>query len=244
MKRFVLSTLILMAFQASSLAQSSFSIQANTFFPTGEMRRDLPYDWGGGFSLEYVQKITTSIYAGVRYSSTLNNRNQQMWALPEPLGTRNVIWDFQMNSFYWFARFKPNMKGPIRPYLDLAVGNTWIKSEARYILTEAEGAMVHDEEECPDNSVTLNRMKDKASAFGLGGGFEVILNPDLMLDFNITSHRGDQVEVLTPVVNEYTERTHINDLSYRTGLLEYMSINFTIRMSLTALFRDNQENTK
>ena len=244
MKRLVLSTLILMALQASASAQSSFSIQASSYFPTGEMKRDLPYDWGGGFTLEYVQRITPTISAGVRYGFTLQNREQQMWALAEPLGTRNVTWQYQMDHFFGFIRLKPQVKGPIRPYFDLVRGTTTLRSETSYILTEAEGAMDHTEEECPDNSMPLERRKDQANSWGLGAGFEFIINPDLLLDFTITSHRGGPIEALTPLVNEYTESTPVYDMNYRTGRLEYMTINFTIKASLASLLRDSEESNK
>ena len=173
MKKLLLLVLLLPFIPANTFAQSTFSLQATGMMPTGEFARDLPDRLGGGLSIEYVQKITPKIYVGARYGYMTLGRDRQEWALAEPLGTRDVTWHHTMGNFLGFARFKPVTQGLIRPYVDFVIGSTWINSETYYILTEAEGAIPHDEEECPDNSRTLERMNGVTTTYGIGGGYAI-----------------------------------------------------------------------
>ena len=223
MKRFVLSTMIFIAFQATSLAQTSFTAQGNIFIPTGELARDLEGNWGGGFRLEYVRRIKPSLAIGARYGYFRYNKDTELIALGGELGTRDVPWRNQIYNMLGFVRFYPMREGPFRPYLDIVGGRTWVHSDAHYVLTEAEGAMDHNDEECPDNTVILDKVVDGTWSYGLGGGVEIVLRNEVTLDFAVTPLRGSNARVITPNATENSSPSERYGFNVRQGRFDYIS---------------------
>ena len=237
MKKLVLSALLFIAFQTTSLAQSAFTVQGNVFVPTGELSRDLSGAWGGGFSLEFVHKLKPSLAIGTRYGYFRYGKDRRTEALGGELGTREVTWRNQMYNLLGFVRFYPMREGPFRPYLDIMGGRTWVHSDAHYVLTEAEGALDHDDEECPDNTRILDKVVDGTWSYGLGGGVEIELRNEILLDFSVTPLRGARAEVITANATENSRQSERYGFNVRRGRFDYMSINFSVKIPLVILNR-------
>ena len=222
MKKLLLSSLLLFCIQGTGLAQSTFGLHVDSWFPSGDLRKDSPELWGGGFSLEAVAQLNNSpVHVGGqigwnRYGSELRNG----WHGPG-LGDIRLRRNNELANLLGIIRLKPDVSGDFQPYVDFIGGMTYIYTRAVYRDSGVQEPFREDTE-----------LRDLAFNYGLGGGMEIFLSDELSLDFRVRVLKGSRVNYLTSRSVTYNTETDFYDMEIKQSNLDYMSFSIGLKAIL------------
>ncbi len=216
------SALILLccAFQLS--AQNTIGLNVQGFVPTGELRKDSPGIWGGGFALTGAFNIRQSpIYAGgtldfTRYGSEVRDG----WH-GQVLGDVRHRRQFEMTRLLGFIRLSPDCDAGFYPYVDFTAGVNYVYT--RSILRDGPLRDAFDH---------FTDWDDFSFTYGLSAGIEVPLGEDVLLDLYFKSLKSGRTEYLSPSSvnydrenNEYlleVQQSKFDSFTFGIGIKAYL----------------------
>ncbi|PIQ47447.1 MAG: hypothetical protein COW03_15080 [Cytophagales bacterium CG12_big_fil_rev_8_21_14_0_65_40_12] len=175
-------TLSLFCVGYAAQAQSTLGFNLNGFLPIGELKKDSPEIWGGGFSLDIAVKLKDSpIHVGGRFDVTRYGSEVREGFHGPDLGDIRVRRNNELLGFLGFARVKPLISGNFQPYVDFLGGFNYIFTRSHY----RDSAV----DEPFDSFIDIN---DFVLSYGAGGGLEIFLNEILSLDLSFRAVRSSR----------------------------------------------------
>lgn len=222
MKKLLLSLFAFFAVQAAVQAQSTFGLHLDSFFPSGDLKQDSPELWGGGFSMEGLGQLNNSpIHVGgqlsfLRYGSEVRDG----WHGPD-LGDVRVRRNNELINLLGTVRIKPAVQGDIQPYVDFLTGFSYIYTRATYRDSSLDEAFASD-----------NEFNDIAFNYGVGGGLEFYLGPEVSLDIRARALRGSRADYLTPRSVEYNTELEAYDMQVKSSRFDYFTFSIGIKAIL------------
>ena len=225
MKKVILSTLLALALAFSANAQSTFGINLDAFLPAGELRKDSPELWGGGFNLEVAAQLKNSpIHVGgmiglQRYGSEVRDGWHGSF-----LGDARVRRNNDIFNTLGLVRLKPETRAPIQPYIDMYAGFSYIFTTAHF--------RDHALGEEWDRDLDFD---DFSFNYGFGGGVEFFLNDYLSLDVHVRSLKGSRTRYLTPRSVTYNPDIEGYDMEIKESRFDSLNFGVGIKVLLSEL---------
>ncbi len=222
MKKLLLSSLLLIGLTTTGLAQSTFGIHLDSWLPTGDLKKDSPELWGGGFSMEGLAQLNNSpIHVGgvlgwYRYGSEVRNG----WHGPG-LGDIRLRRHNELANLMGIIRLKPDVSGSIQPYVDFSAGFSYIYTRAVYRDSGVREPFREDTE-----------LRDFTFNYGLGGGVEIFLDDEVSLDFRVRTLKGSRTDYLTARSVEYNTETDFYDMEIKQSNFDFMTVSIGIKVVL------------
>ncbi|WP_157716270.1 hypothetical protein [Roseivirga echinicomitans] len=223
MSKYFLIPALLLFFPMFSNGQSTFGLSLNGFAPVGELKKDSPGIWGGGFSSDIAFQINGSpIHLGgmlgvTRYGSEVRDG----WH-GEDLGDVRIRRNNEMAYMLGLIRVKPPVSGNFQPYADFFGGFSYIATSAHF----RDGPLKEEWDSVTD-------IDDFAMNYGFGGGLEIFINEFLSLDFNVKSIKSSSVEYLTPQSVSYNKTDEVYDLTVKKSRFDHLNFGFGIKLLMS-----------
>jgi hypothetical protein len=221
----IIALICLLICNFSMKGQSTIGFNLNGFIPMGELKKDSPEIWGGGFSFEIAAQIKDSpLHLGIltsviRYGSEVREGNHG-----QSLGDIRVRRNNEFATMLMFARMKPDVSGNFQPYADFFTGFSYIFTRSNYRDSSLDEPF--------DSIIDIN---DFVFNYGAGGGVEFFINEYLSFDINLRALRSARANYLTPqsVYYDSQEEAYIKEI--RKSRFNHLSFGFGIKLVLSQL---------
>lgn len=204
-------------------AQNTMGLNFQTFLPTGELKKDSPDMWGGGFALTGAFNLRQSpVYVGgtldfTRYGSEVRDGYHGI-----VMGDYRHRRQFEMSRFLAFVRLSPDCDTSFYPYVDFNAG-------VNYVFTRS---VLRDSAiEAPFDAYV--DWDDFSFTYGLGAGVEFPLGNDILLDLNFKTLKSSKTEYLTPTSVNYdreqetyildVQRSRFDSFTFSIGIKAYIN---------------------
>lgn len=220
------TTLIIIGLFASSFLfaqnNSTIGFSLHGFLPTGELQRESPEIWGGGFGMEAAFQINESpIYLGgvldfTRYGSQVRKGFHN----PELPDVRYRHHN-EMARLLSLVRIKPETQSRFLPYADFNFGFSYVYTRAR--IFDREFDEVVDE---------FFELDDFVFTYGFGGGLEYIINESVSLDFQFRSTYSTRGAYLTPNTIQYDPDAENYQLDIQHSRFNSITFGFGVKLLL------------
>lgn len=223
MSKYFLIPALLLFFPVFSKCQSTFGLSLNGFAPMGDLKKDSPEIWGGGFSSDIAFQINGSpIHLGgmlgvTRYGSEVRDG----WH-GDDLGDVRIRRNNEMAYMLGLIRIKPPVSEGFQPYADFFGGFSYIATTAHF----RDGPLQEQWDVVRD-------IDDFAMNYGLGGGLEVFINDFLSLDFNIKAIKSSTAEYLTPQSVSYNKTDEVYDLTVKKSRFDHLNFGLGIKLLIS-----------
>jgi opacity protein-like surface antigen len=225
MHKFLLfSVFLFLGFYAQS--QSTIGLNLNGFLPMGELKKDSPEIWGGGFSLDVAVQLKDShfhiggLFDFIRYGSEVRDGYHG----PD-LGDVRVRRNNELMSLLGFIRIKPPVSGKVQPYVDFLGGFNYIFTRSNYRDSSLDEPF--------DSVLDLN---DFTLSFGSGGGIEIFLNDIIGLDLSFRALRSSRAKYLTPQSVTYNTDENYYEFDIQKARFNHLSFGVGFKFLLKSVY--------
>uniref|UniRef100_UPI0040475BD7 hypothetical protein n=1 Tax=Roseivirga sp. TaxID=1964215 RepID=UPI0040475BD7 len=207
-------------------AQSTIGFNLNGFLPIGELKKDSPEIWGGGFSLDIAVKLKDSpIHVGGRFDVTRYGSEVREGFHGPDLGDIRVRRNNELLGFHGFARVKPLISGNFQPYADFLLGSNYIFTRSHY----RDSAL----DEPFDSFIDI---QDFVLSYGAGGGIEIFLNEILSLDLSFRALQSSRAKYLTKESVRYNSAEHFYEFQIKKARFDHLSFGIGLKLILQSVY--------
>lgn len=222
MHKFLTSILLIFICQIS-YGQSTLGFNLNGFIPIGELKKDSPEIWGGGFSVDIAAQLKDSpIHMGGLMSFTRYGSEVREGDHGPNFGDIRVRRNNELGTMLGFARIKPIISGKLQPYADFYTGFSYIYTRANYRDSSLNEPF--------DSVLDLN---DFVFNYGVGGGLEIFIHEILSFDINFRLLRSSRANYLTPESVVYDTVNEAYQMDIRNSRFNHLNIGFGIKILLS-----------
>ncbi|MGK0488688.1 MAG: hypothetical protein ACJAXB_001873 [Candidatus Endobugula sp.] len=222
-KSLILASLLFCCFSVHS--QSTLGFNLNGFIPVGELKKDSPEIWGGGFSVDFAAQMKDSpIHLGGLMSVTRYGSEVRKGDHGPNLRDVRVRRNNELISMLGFIRLKPTVSGSFQPYADFLTGFSYIFTRAHY----------------RDNSLnepfdSVMDINDFVFNYGAGGGIEIFIDEYISFDISLRALRSSRANYLTSESVAYDIDNEVYHMEIRRSRFNHVTIGFGIKILFSEL---------
>lgn len=217
--KIILSLLFCCGLAISLNAQHTAGFQLHSFLPSGELKKDSPAIWGGGFGVNAAYNLSNSpIYVGGMFDMTRYGSELRDGWHGEALGDVRYRRHNEMMRLMALIRFSPDCDAGFYPYTDFMAGVNYIYT--RSILRESALGEAFDH---------FVDWRDFSFTYGLTAGVEIPLNETVLLDLFFRTLKSNRTKYLTPNSTTYDRQTESYLLEVRQSRFDSFSFGIGLK---------------